>query len=307
MQVRNEENHSICPCCESVLSDRHPIVGADRWQGVPGRFEVHICSGCGAGVTMPQVPTVALAEFYPEAYSPFVPVRGLTGYISTALQRRSLKTAPLKAIAALPAGRMVDVGCGRGDLGAMMVQQGWQVTGVEPSANACDVARSRGVEAREGTLDTVTLEPSSNDAAVFQHSLEHVTDPIASLGQVRDALLPGGIVAIIVPNFDSWQRKRFGTCWFHLDLPRHRLHFTPDALAAAFERAGLESVSMGTTSSAVGLPGTCQYAIFGRCLFRRGLPLKIATGLTYLVLPLTALIDRIAGGGDFLWAVARRR
>jgi hypothetical protein len=41
-------------------------------------------------------------------------------------------------------------------------------------------------------------------------------------------------------------------------------------------------------------------------VFPRGLPLKVATGLAYLALPLTTLLDRRAGDGDFLWAVARR-
>ena len=41
------------------------------------------------------------------------------------------------------------------------------------------------------------------------------------------ALRPGGLVLITVPNFAWWQRRRFGNRWYHLDLPRHRVHLTP--------------------------------------------------------------------------------
>lgn len=295
-----------CPCCGSVLNDQNPITGVDRWQGVLGRFEVHTCSNCSAGVTMPLVPENALGEFYPDAYSPHVPPRGLAGAVSAALQRRSLKTAPLNELVSRPAGRLLDVGCGRGDLGAMMIEHGWHVTGLEPSPKACAVAESRGIRVVEGTLGTVQLEPETYDAAVFQNSLEHVSDPLANLEQVRDALVSGGIVVIISPNFDCWESRRFRGRWFHLDLPRHRVHLTSVALAEMFERAGLLPQSIGVANTAVGLPGSLQYALFGRCLFPGGLPLTVATGLAYLVSPLTWLIARLVHSGDILWGVARR-
>ena len=78
------------------------------------------------------------------------------------------------------------------------------------------------------------------DAAVFRHSLEHVTDPVGALRRVRKALRPGGLVLISVPNFGCWQRRRFGSRWHHLDLPRHRVHFTHAGLERALEKAGFD-------------------------------------------------------------------
>ena len=109
-----------------------------------------------------------------------------------------------------------------------------------------------------------------------------------------------------MPNFDSWQRRRFRDSWFHLDLPRHRTHFTEAGLRSTLERAGLTVTSVTTSTSTVGLPGTLQYAIFGRCLFPQGLGLRVASGLCVLTLPLARLVDGLRGGGDQLHAVARR-
>lgn len=283
------------------------FTGEDRWQGTPGRFDVTQCTTCGAGVTLPRLPNDQLGAFYPEEYAPYVPVeRGPAAMIWRFLQQRALKGRPMNRLADRPPGLLVDVGCGRGDLDVQLMERGWKAAGVEPSEGAVAVARERGIDARLGTLDTVQLEADHYDAAVFQHSLEHVTEPVEDLTRIRAALKPGGEVVVIIPNFGSWQRRRFGARWFHLDLPRHRIHFTPKALQRTIERAGLSVVEIGTVSSAVGVPGSVQYALAGKCLFPSGLPLRLATGVAYLLSPLTRLLDRLGGGGDFLWAIARR-
>jgi SAM-dependent methyltransferase len=300
-----------CPCCGAAITGAPALRGPDRLHGTGGDFEVVICGVCGSGVTLPLLHGSELAAFYPESYGPYDAARGgAVARISAVIQRlqgnRALRTAPLRALADRAPGRLVDVGCGRGDLGAHLIERGWSVTGIEPSANACEAAGARGLDARQGTVDDVELEPGFYDAAVFRHSLEHVTDPVAALVRVRDALRPGGLVLISVPNFGCWQRRRFGSRWYHLDLPRHRVHFTGTGLARALERAGLEPPELATSTSPVGLPASIQYAVAGRCLFPSGLPLRLAAGASTLVWPLTALADRLGGGGDVLEASARR-
>jgi SAM-dependent methyltransferase len=177
---------------------------------------------------------------------------------------------------------------------------------VEPSENACAAARARGVDARAGTLATVALEPEAYDAIVFQHSLEHTLDPRGDLERVRAALAPGGVVAITVPNFGSWQARRFRDRWFHLDLPRHRTHFARAGLERLIADAGLTVVELRTSTSTVGLPATVQYRVAGRCLFGGGLKLRVAAGLCLAVLPLARVLDRRGGGGDQLHVLARR-
>jgi SAM-dependent methyltransferase len=180
------------------------------------------------------------------------------------------------------------------------------MSGIEPSAGAAAVAAMRGIDVRHGTLSTVTIGPASYDAVVFRHSLEHISDPVEALRTVCSALVPGGLVLITVPNFGSWQARRFGGYWYHLDLPRHRVHFTPGSLERALRAAGLEPVSISMSSSAIGLPASVQYRTFGRSLFSNGLPLRVASGIYSLSLPLAVALDAVAGEADTLHAVARR-
>jgi SAM-dependent methyltransferase len=299
-----------CPVCEAVLP-APTIVAPDRLHGTGGTHGVARCAVCGAGVTVPRVGDEQLAAFYPDEYGPYSErmsaLERLASRIIRAYQGWSaMRAAPLSALGGRPAGRGLDVGCGRGDLAATLVARGWAMTGVEPSASACAAAAARGIDARCGTLTTVALEPASYDAVVFRHSLEHTNDPVDALRIVRAALRPGGLVLITVPNFGSWQARRFRDAWFHLDLPRHRCHFTAAALERALGAADLEVVSVSTSSSTVGLPGSLQYRVFGRCLFPSGLGLRVASGLCALALPVAMAFDALGGGGDQLHAVARR-
>jgi SAM-dependent methyltransferase len=301
-----------CLACSATAEPAARIVGTDRLHGGGGAFAVTVCAACGSGTTQPMIEPAGLAALYPDTYGPYAEADGsVTSAISHAIRfvqgRLALRRFPLAAAAARPPGRGLDVGCGRGDLAARFMEHGWQMTGVEPSPAACVAARARGVDAREGTLDSVELEPGAYDLVVFQHSLEHTADPRADLERVRAALSPGGIVVVTVPNFGCWQARRFRDRWYHLDLPRHRTHFTEAGVRRLFDRAGLRAERIATSTSSVGLPATLQYALTGRCLFPDGLGLRVASGLCVLVLPLARLADRVAGGGDQLHAVATAR
>jgi len=299
-----------CPVCNRALGP--PTLNSpDRLHGVPGIFSVAQCPTCGLGVTLPAAGQDEIADFYPTTYGAHGLPTGVQGLISAAIQRlqrrQAFRTAPLERLADQPAGRVFDVGCGRGDLGSWLTQLGWSVTGVEPSPQACAVARGRGVDARLGTLAEVELEPESYDVAVFRQSLEHVADPVADLRRALGALRSGGMAIISVPNFGCWQRRRFGGAWFHLDLPRHRFHFDAEALRATLEAAGFADVQMCTSSSTAGLPVSVQYATLGRCIFTSGLAQRVAFAACALTAPAAWLIDRLTGGGDVLHAVAYKR
>jgi SAM-dependent methyltransferase len=273
---------------------------------------VAVCPRCGAGLTLPVVPAERLGELYPSEYAPYdLPAGGPAQVASTVIRRRqarrALRTAPINALRERSPGRAVDVGCGRGDLASTLASEGWHVTGIEPSREACAVAARRGIDARCGTLTDVELEPANYDAATFMHSLEHVDSPVDHLGAVREALRPGGVVLITVPNFGGWQSRVFRGRWYHLDLPRHRVHFTRLGLAYALRRAGLKPEQLTASSSAVGLAASMQYAVVGRCLFPSGNRLRLAVAASTLAYPLVAIGDHLAGEGDLLHAVARRR
>lgn len=156
-----------------------------------------------------------------------------------------------------------------------------------------------------GTLAIASSRLDGNfDAVVFQHSLEHVAEPLEDVRLAAERLRPGGLLLVSLPNFGSWQAQRFGSNWFHLDLPRHRSHFTARGIDLLLRRAGLNPLRTSTSTSADGLPMSIEYRLFGQRRYGSGFPLYASMAVTLAVSPLTALADRAAGAGDILHAVS---
>lgn len=280
--------------------------GRDRLLALPGDFAVAECTGCGLALTQPRLEGDALARHYPGEYEPYRPPTGALGRLMAANRRWQVDAKlRLRPFRQLQGGRVLDVGCGRGDLAAAFARHGFEACGIEPSETAVEAARALGVDARAGTIEDAPWEPGSFDAVVFNHSLEHVPDPVAALRRAHDLLRPGGRVAVVVPDWGSRQRRLFGSRWFHLDLPRHLQHFDASALEEAARRAGLAPLATGTNASASGLPGSVQYALAGRCVFTGGSLRAALLGLMALY-PLTGLLGRLTGG-DWRWLLAERQ
>jgi SAM-dependent methyltransferase len=261
---------------------------------------------------LPLVEPDELGAFYPDDYTAHERPRGqFSAWSATLLSRtrhwRGLRRPPLVALSELRPGRVLDVGSGRGDLAVVLDQKGWRVTGVEPSEAACIDARRRGLEFECGTLADVAvrLDPGY-DAVVFQHSLEHVTEPLEDLARTRKLLRSGGILLISVPNFDCWQRKRFGSSWFHLDLPRHRSHFSAAGLDRLVRRVGFQPIGLTTSTNADGLPMSVLYRVLGRRRFTEGPSLYAIVGISLMLAPVSATLNGVAGAGDVLHVVAAK-
>ncbi|MGI6368972.1 MAG: class I SAM-dependent methyltransferase [Anaerolineae bacterium] len=119
---------------------------------------------------------------------------------------------------------MLDIGCGRGNLLVGLNQEGWDCWGLErpefvdPSATAYKLLLS--------PQEVEALEDGSFDLVVMWHSLEHMSDPAATVALATRLLKPGGLLTIAVPNFDSTQRRWFGRHWFAMSVPVHRQHLS---------------------------------------------------------------------------------
>jgi SAM-dependent methyltransferase len=147
-------------------------------------------------------------------------------------------------------GRLLDVGCGAGELLVMLRSDGWTVSGVEPSPAAVATARTRHrLDVFEGGIDEVDLPAAAYDVVVLAAVLEHLHDPLAALTRVRELLAPGGLVAVLfLPLLASPQARLFGGRWLGLDVPRHLHHFELATFARLAQQAGLRIDSAETYS-----------------------------------------------------------
>jgi SAM-dependent methyltransferase len=300
-----------CPACGEEIDERSAFRGSDRLHGTPGEWTVAVCRACGSGRTLPLVASHELGRFYPTGYDAHaLPANAVLRVLATLLfetrWRRALRREPFSALRKRPGGRLLDVGSGRGDAGIVLRRAGWEVTGLEPSADAAAEAQQRGVQAEIGTLTDGVERAGGYDAVLFNHSLEHVVEPLDDLGVARSLLRPGGLLLVSVPNFGSWQARRFGSRWFHLDLPRHRSHFTSRGLERLLRRAGFAGLRTSTSTSADGLPMSVHYRLLGRRRFTEGVGRYGVVAATLAVSPLSVAANAIAREGDLLHAVGEK-
>ena len=97
--------------------------------------------------------------------------------------------------------RLLDVGCARGHLMALMEDSGWRVTGIEPDGADAAVARSAGLEVVSAPAEEAWgLLTAKYDIIVFADVLEHMVDPGAVLSTAVPHLAAGGRIVISIPN-----------------------------------------------------------------------------------------------------------
>lgn len=148
-----------------------------------------------------------------------------------------------------PGQRLLDVGCGLGELLEAAVQRGWDATGVDPLEDSSRDAREEfGLNVITGTLETSDLPERAYDAVTACHVLEHMPDSPAFLAEMARWARPGGVVMVECPNWGSVQRVVTGGSWMGLRPREHLVHFTRDSIRTAFERAGLEVLAIRSIS-----------------------------------------------------------
>lgn len=116
--------------------------------------------------------------------------------------------------------------------------------GVEIAPEAASGADPRAQIRIAPELERAGYEENTFDAVIMWHVLEHLPHPEKTLAEIRRILKPGGRLILAVPNFGSLQSQRTGNDWFHLDLPRHLYHFTPETLQRLLTCNGFHSESV---------------------------------------------------------------
>lgn len=131
---------------------------------------------------------------------------------------------------------VMDIGCGTGEFLNACKQNGWNVTGIEPS----DVARKH-------AKDNFGIEPHAPEklfeinekkfnVITMWHVLEHVHQLQKTIDQIKNILADDGTFIVAVPNCNSWDAKKYAEHWAAYDVPRHIYHFTKKDIEKLFSQ-----------------------------------------------------------------------
>ena len=139
-------------------------------------------------------------------------------------------------------GEVLDLGCGRGEALAVLVEHGLPARGVDASAQMVERCRERGLRAEVGDLFArLAAEPEGALGGILSlHVIEHLpAESLERLGRLAwRALAPGGALILETPNPLSVVVAARN---FWLD-PSHRRPVHPEALEMLLRLAGFDPV-----------------------------------------------------------------
>lgn len=239
------ETLNNCPVCKQ--SAFKPFLSCVDYTVSRETFQVLQCASCGFRFTSPRPDEKEIGKYYQaeEYISHSDTSKGLVNKLYLMVRNYTIGKK-VKLINRLtpnpkpPTPNLLDIGCGTGEFLNACKQNGWNVTGIEPSK----VAR-KNVEQKYGLTPLpqeklFELNEKKFNVITLWHVLEHVHQLDKTISQINNLLLDEGVLIIAVPNCDSWDAQRYGVQWAAWDVPRHLYHFTKKDIETLFERSGFK-------------------------------------------------------------------
>jgi len=100
--------------------------------------------------------------------------------------------------------QILELGCGHGSFVALMRQAGYDARGVEMSPWIVDFARRTfGIPIEVGPVEVLDVPRESLDVIVLMDVLEHLADPLETIGYCLRLLRPDGLLIVQTPSWDE--------------------------------------------------------------------------------------------------------
>ena len=224
---------SACHACTSQTFEL--LFSADE-----GSLEVNRCLSCGF---------VYLASWerslkqFGELYDYYGRLTGEDLQRRYSLENRARQQEVLRKLARYASGRrLLDVGCGEGQLLRTAQSEGWDTFGIELSETAVRLCRERGLAVSKTDFFDSSLDHERFDGIIMSELIEHVPAPGQFLRRAEELLEPGGILYLTTPNFGSLARRMLGEAWSVVH-PEHIGYFERTTLKRMVaEETGLREI-----------------------------------------------------------------
>lgn len=140
-------------------------------------------------------------------------------------------------------GSILDIGCGWGLALLYFKKKGLDCFGFDPAKEAVDYGCKKGLTIKHAGLDGMDVfnDKKFNIVTMF-NVLEHLADPVNSINQIKNIMMPNGILMIDVPNeFNDFQTSGRDvhnlTDWW-VAPPNHLNYFSKDSLVELLKSLG---------------------------------------------------------------------
>lgn len=175
--------------------------------------------------------------------------------------------------------RILDVGCGGGDLVYLLAEAGFKnPLGIDAYIES-DVAFSNGAIVSKATMQNIHGE---YDLIMFNDSFEHIPNQLETLQCVNRLLAKNGVCLLNMPTVSSYAWTHYKEKWVQLDAPRHLCIHSQNSIKILAQKAGFEVNKIVYNSSAFQFWGSIQY--------QKGIPL--CSEQSYYVNPSKSLFSK---------------
>lgn len=222
-------HHTHCPGCGS--SSIKPVFSVKDYTVSGKAFPIWQCNDCTLRFTQDAPGIDVVGEYYKsEDYISHTNTsKGLINRLYQVVRKTTLrqKRKLVSKITGKQQGMLLDVGSGTGAFVREMKDYGWQVTGLEPDAEARRIAQEHFNCELKNSDQLFHLSADCFDAITLWHVLEHVHDLHGYLRQLKVLLKREGRLIIAVPNYTCLDASVYEQNWAAYDVPRHLYHFSP--------------------------------------------------------------------------------
>lgn len=107
-------------------------------------------------------------------------------------------------------GKLLEIGCGTGELLYLAKSYGWKVKGIEPSKDSYNHIKKvfKDIEVINDIWKKELLNKNEKfDVIIFVHLLEHIRNPKEFLNEVKEFLKDDGLIILGMPNGTIIDRK----------------------------------------------------------------------------------------------------
>jgi O-antigen chain-terminating methyltransferase len=143
---------------------------------------------------------------------------------------------------ALGTGRVLDLGCGRGEWLGLLHRAGYEALGVDSRPNAVSGCQRLGLNAVAGeALAFARTQPADAWTAITAfHLVEHIATGrlLTFFMELFRVLQPRGMLLVETPNLSN---VLVGSCYFHLD-PTHKRPLPPETWQFLLSSAGFVDI-----------------------------------------------------------------
>lgn len=215
-----------CPVCES--NSLSITLTAKDYFFTQETFQIMKCNSCEFLFTNPRPNSTELNRYYQtdEYLSHATTKKTIISVIYSFLRSVSIKRKYSLISKIKLKGKILDIGCGTGEVLNYFNQKGWETLGIEPAETPRNFAVTNYGLSVFDESHLNNLQSASFDIITMWHVLEHVSELNERISQVKRILKNDGTLFIAVPNSKSWDAGHYKNFWAAWDLPRHLYHFS---------------------------------------------------------------------------------